>query len=151
MARVGGSALVWCLALTAHAQDAPTASVFTSSSVHAQRVSVPAGYREDIAKSSRPLARRVQRRRVHDPWFRADKVKHFFMAFFIQSASYAGLRSLDVEHGAAIGGASVLTAAFSIGKEVHDSRRGGPFSIPDLAWDALGAGTASLLISKAER
>lgn len=92
-----------------------------------------------------------QERRGADPWFRSDKVKHFFVSFFIQSASYAALRAADVKHGGAIGGASTVTAGFGIGKELHDRRRGAKFSVRDLVWDGLGAGAASLLLARAER
>jgi uncharacterized protein YfiM (DUF2279 family) len=33
-----------------------------------------------------------------------------------------------------------------VGKEVHDRRTKGEFSVRDLAWDAAGAGSASLLL-----
>jgi len=93
----------------------------------------------------------AQERKGADPWFRSDKVKHFFVSFFIQSASYAALRSADVTHDGAIGGASAVTAGFGLGKELRDRRRGGEISLRDLVWDALGAGAASLLLARAER
>jgi hypothetical protein len=44
-----------------------------------------------------------------------------------------------------------VTAAVSIGKEVHDARSGGDASVKDLIWDAGGAAGASLLLHHTER
>jgi hypothetical protein len=37
----------------------------------------------------------------------------------------------------------------SVGKEIIDRRAGGQVSVPDLVWDAAGAGAASLLLAHA--
>lgn len=86
-----------------------------------------------------------------DPWFSADKVKHFFGAAFVQSMSYGTLRATGASHGASLTGATAATALVSIGKEVHDARGGGDPSARDLAWDAAGAGAASLLLTRTVR
>jgi uncharacterized protein YfiM (DUF2279 family) len=86
-----------------------------------------------------------------DPWFAPDKVKHFFTSAALQSLTYGALRAADAEHRAAIAGASVVTAAFGIGKELSDRSKGRPFSVPDLVWDAAGAVAASLLLERTER
>jgi hypothetical protein len=36
----------------------------------------------------------------------------------------------------------------SLGREFHDRRTKGLFSVKDLVWDALGAGAALLVINK---
>lgn len=81
-----------------------------------------------------------------DRWFSADKAKHFFMAAFVQSATYTSLRAVGLNSDASIGAASVVSVGVSIGKEVHDRRHGGPFSGKDLVWDAAGIGAASALV-----
>jgi uncharacterized protein YfiM (DUF2279 family) len=86
-----------------------------------------------------------------DPWFAPDKVKHFFTSAALQSLAYGALRAADAEHGPAIAGASIVTAAFGIGKELSDRSKGRPFSVPDLVWDAAGAVAASLLLQRTER
>ena len=86
-----------------------------------------------------------------DAWFGPDKVQHFFMTAFIQSAAYGGLRATTLEHSAALAGASVTSAAFSVAKEVHDKRSYGLFSVKDLVWDAAGAGTATVMLLHTRR
>lgn len=84
-----------------------------------------------------------------DPWFGADKVKHFFTAAFVQSVGYGALRGARVERADALAGASAITAVVSLGKEVQDRRARGAFSTRDLAWDAAGAGAATVLLARA--
>ena len=86
-----------------------------------------------------------------DRWFGADKLKHFFVSAFVQSVGYAALRAADARHGDAIAGATVVTAAFALGKEIHDHRARGEFSLRDLTWDAGGAAAATVLLNHTER
>lgn len=86
-----------------------------------------------------------------DRWFGADKVRHFFVSAMLQSLGYGTLRALDVRHGSALAGASVITAGFGIGKELNDRRHGRNVSARDLIWDAAGAAAASLLLVRTER
>ena len=78
---------------------------------------------------------------VRDSWFGPDKIKHFFMSAFIESVSYSALQAAHVNHRSTMVGAIGVTAAFGVGKEIHDSRnRKNHFSLKDLSWDAIGAG-----------
>ena len=86
-----------------------------------------------------------------DRWFAEDKVKHFFTSAFVQSMSYGALRTSGLDHGAALAGASVTTAAVGVGKELHDLRLKGEFSVRDLTWDAAGAGAATVLLVQTRR
>jgi putative lipoprotein len=86
-----------------------------------------------------------------DHWFGSDKVKHFFMAAFTQSVTYSALQLAGVRHEHALASAWAVTAAVSVGKEVHDRKVTGLFSVRDLVWDAAGAGAASALIYNAVR
>jgi uncharacterized protein YfiM (DUF2279 family) len=86
-----------------------------------------------------------------DSWFGVDKLKHFFVSAFIQSVSYSAFRAADVNHGEALIGASCVTAAFAVGKEVHDRRSGSAFSARDLVWDAAGAGGSVVLLDRTRR
>jgi uncharacterized protein YfiM (DUF2279 family) len=83
---------------------------------------------------------------ARDGWFGPDKLQHFFTSAFVQSVGYGMLRRAGAEQGPAITGASVATAIAGVGKEVYDRRTKGDFSVRDLAWDAAGAGSASLLL-----
>ena len=82
-----------------------------------------------------------------DRWLAPDKVKHFFSAAFVQSATYGTLRAAHARHEAALLGASAVTATISVGKEVWDAHGHGTPSVRDLVWDAAGAGAASALLS----
>ena len=86
-----------------------------------------------------------------DGWFSRDKLKHFLVSAFAQSVTYATLQAAGAERGAALTGATAVTATLGVGKELSDRRRGGPFSGRDLAWDAAGAGAATLLLLRTER
>ena len=88
--------------------------------------------------------------RAHNTWFGADKVKHFVTSFFVQSVSYSALRLAGARPHASLAGATAVTAAVGIGKEVRDRRSYGLFSAGDLLWDAAGIGTASAMLSRAK-
>ena len=88
---------------------------------------------------------------TRDGWFGPDKLQHFFTSAFVQSLGYGALRRAGSENGPAMAGASAVTAALGIGKEVYDRRTKGDFSVRDLVWDAAGAGSASLLLVRTVR
>jgi uncharacterized protein YfiM (DUF2279 family) len=83
-----------------------------------------------------------------DKWFGTDKVKHFFMSAFVQSATFSAARAAGVSSSNAqmIGG--VATGVVGIGREVHDRRLGRIFSVKDLAWDAAGGVSAAALLRR---
>ena len=84
-----------------------------------------------------------------DHWLGADKVKHFFTSALIQSLAYSVTQvTTKAPRSSLLLSASVATAAVGIGKEVHDRRSYGHFSVRDLAWDAAGAATASVMLSR---
>ncbi len=86
-----------------------------------------------------------------DPWFGTDKVKHFFLSFFVQSVAYSTLRATNVGHESSLLGSGALAIGVGLGKEIVDRRRSGLFSPRDLAWDAAGVGAASLLLERTSR
>lgn len=87
-----------------------------------------------------------------DRWLAADKAKHFFAAAFVQTVSFSALRSVGASRGTALAGATFVSAAVSVGKELHDRvTPGGDPSLKDLAWDAAGIVVASALLHPTER
>jgi uncharacterized protein YfiM (DUF2279 family) len=82
-----------------------------------------------------------------DRWFGPDKLKHFFVTAFIQSVTYGALSATRSGHQSSLLGATAASAAFGLGRELHDQRVKGAFSVRDLAWDAAGAGAATLMLS----
>jgi putative lipoprotein len=86
-----------------------------------------------------------------DSWFGADKAKHFFTAAFVQTLSYGGFRSIGLSPNASLAGATVVSSAASIGKELHDRATGGVVSYRDLTYDGAGVLGASVLLRRTER
>lgn len=86
-----------------------------------------------------------------DAAFGPDKVKHFLIAGFVESVTFAGLQASGANRNTARSAALAAVVGASIGREIHDKRRKGLFSIPDLVWDALGAGAALLIVNKTQK
>ena len=77
---------------------------------------------------------------------RPDRIKHFFLSFFVQSASYSIARGIGAGRTTALAPATAATAAVALSKEIWDRNRGRGFDRGDLLWDTLGAGAASALL-----
>jgi uncharacterized protein YfiM (DUF2279 family) len=83
-----------------------------------------------------------------DRWFSADKVQHFFIGTFIQSASFGVLRAAKVDKNAALIGASALSAAAAVGKEMRDRGGRGDVSAKDVGWTLTGAAAISPVLAR---
>lgn len=81
-----------------------------------------------------------------DEWIGNDKLRHFLMSMAVTQFAYGGLRTADMEDDLALPIAIGVAAATGVGKELHDVRNEGPFSLKDLAWDAAGIIAAGLLL-----
>jgi putative lipoprotein len=81
-----------------------------------------------------------------DRWFGSDKVKHFFMAAFVESGSFSALRLTGMHRTPALNSAIGVAAGVSVGKEVYDRYSGGDPSFKDLTWDGLGMAAAGVLL-----
>jgi uncharacterized protein YfiM (DUF2279 family) len=81
-----------------------------------------------------------------DPWLGADKFRHAGMSFAITAYGYGAARAAGADRGAALYIALPVAAAAGVGKEIHDHRRGGVFSIRDLVADAVGVAAAWLFL-----
>lgn len=86
-----------------------------------------------------------------DPWLAPDKAKHFFMAFFVQSGAFSGLRLVGVGRTGSLVAATAVASTVSVGKELYDRRYGGDPSLKDLAWDGAGIVSASVLLRNTQR
>jgi uncharacterized protein YfiM (DUF2279 family) len=85
-----------------------------------------------------------------DRWLSSDKAKHFFTAAFVQSISFSALQTVRVGRTGAFIGATAVSSAVSVGKEIYDQRSGGKASFKDLTWDAAGIAAASVLLRRTE-
>ncbi|MEO8192830.1 MAG: hypothetical protein ABI681_03190 [Gemmatimonadales bacterium] len=97
------------------------------------------------------LAQTAMPERQSDALFGVDKVKHFFIAGFVESMTFASLQKLGASRGTARAAAIGTTGVVSLGREFHDRRTKGLFSIRDLAWDAIGAGAALLVLNRTQK
>jgi putative lipoprotein len=86
-----------------------------------------------------------------DSWFGADKAKHFFTAAFVQTLSFGALRSTRLSPNASMAGATLVSSAASIGKELNDRASGSGFSLKDLTYDGAGIVGATVLLRRTER
>ena len=84
-----------------------------------------------------------------DPWFGPDKLKHFFVSAFVESASYGALRAARVNHHDAIVSAAGIAVSVGVAKELHDTRTGEGFSFRDLTWDAAGTAAGAAFLTHA--
>ena len=98
----------------------------------------------ELVPASRPA-------RQDDAFFGTDKVKHFFIAGFVETMAFAGAQAAGSARSAARPVAIGTVTAVSLGRELYDLRKKGLFSVRDLAWDALGAGAALLVVNKTQR
>ncbi|MEO6878700.1 MAG: hypothetical protein ABI205_09485, partial [Gemmatimonadaceae bacterium] len=89
-------------------------------------------------------------RPASDPWFAADKAKHFFMSAFVQSSSFSLLRDAGLGRHAALVGATAVSAATGIGKELYDKQFGGDPSFKDLTWDGAGIVAMTLVLRRTQ-
>ncbi len=96
----------------------------------------------EIGRGPAPLVRvdpRAPRpQEATDRWFGADKIRHFGASAAIQIMAFGVLRSAGAAQGPAHVGASLVTTAVGIGKELHDRRVGRVVSGKDLVWDGIG-------------
>ena len=97
-----------------------------------------------------PLGAQAPHKAV-DPWFGADKAKHFLMAGFVESLTFAGLELAGANRSASRVGGISAAAIISVGREIHDRKVGKGFSIRDLAWDGLGIAAALFVVNKTQR
>jgi len=94
------------------------------------------------ADRARPAQDSLQKELQRESWLGPDKVKHFFMAAFVESVAFSGLEAGGGSRNTAFAGAIGTTVAVSIGRELHDKRTKGLFSVGDLMWDVIGAAAA---------
>jgi uncharacterized protein YfiM (DUF2279 family) len=88
---------------------------------------------------------------LNDPWFSPDKAKHFAIAAFVESATFAGLESARVNRNASFAGAISATAAVSLLREIHDKRVKNQFSFKDLTWDLAGGVAAFVMLRQTQK
>ena len=84
---------------------------------------------------------------AQDNWLGADKVLHFVANIAITTASYSvAMTAWDMDQDEALALGVGISSAVSLAKELYDLHTDGLFSGRDLVWDALGMGTAVLLV-----
>jgi uncharacterized protein YfiM (DUF2279 family) len=89
--------------------------------------------------------------RTGDSWLGTDKLRHFVLAGLVQGVAFGVATTAGARQRSALVAASAVTGLVSIGKEVHDRRRGGRVSGRDLAWDAAGGALWGVLLARSGR
>jgi uncharacterized protein YfiM (DUF2279 family) len=87
-------------------------------------------------------SKQIEAQQRGDRWFGEDKLRHFFASYAVAAVGYGSARLVGIESDAALSLATGGAAVASIGKEWADVRRGGPFSLKDLVYDAAGIAVA---------
>ena len=102
-----------------------------------------------VCVASAPLLGQARAPRAADAWWGEDKVRHLGASAAATAIGYGAARVVLERDGAA---AVALGSAALAGllREVHDHRLGKPFSVRDLAWDALGIAAGYLWIREIE-
>ena len=83
-----------------------------------------------------------------DRWFSPDKVQHFFIGTFVQSASFGVLRAAKVDKTPALIVASAVSTTVALGKELRDRTGRGDASIKDVGWTLAGAAAISPVLMR---
>ncbi|HEU0014695.1 MAG TPA: hypothetical protein VFQ45_13500 [Longimicrobium sp.] len=84
-----------------------------------------------------------------DRLFGEDKLKHFFVSFMATSLAASGARAAGLDHDASLYVGAGAGAALGIRKELMDRRTpGATASFFDLAWDAAGIASATVLLAQ---
>ena len=83
-----------------------------------------------------------------DQWFSSDKVQHFFIGTFVQSATFGVLRAAKVDKAPAFMAASAVSATVSLGKELRDRTGRGAPSVKDAVWTLAGAAAISPALAR---
>ena len=78
-------------------------------------------------------------------------MKHFFIAGFVESMTFAGIQAAGADRTPAKTGAITAAAVVSFCREIQDKKTKGLFSVRDLVWDAIGASAALLVINKTQK
>ena len=82
-----------------------------------------------------------------DPWWGADKAKHFAVCGLAGAAGAHAARQADGSDGRAFGIGMGVALGLGVGKETYDARiRRTVFSGKDLVWDLLGGTAGSLVV-----
>jgi uncharacterized protein YfiM (DUF2279 family) len=86
-----------------------------------------------------------------DRWLAEDKLQHGFASLGLVTLTHAGARTISLDATPAIALGIAVSAAAGLGKEILDRRSGRPFSLRDLAWDALGITLGVLLVEQTRK
>lgn len=86
-----------------------------------------------------------------DRFFAEDKLKHFAVSFVFTSLASSGARAAGLGRTPSLATGATAGMGIGIAKELRDRRspESGTASLYDLAWDAIGVGTATVLVAQA--
>jgi uncharacterized protein YfiM (DUF2279 family) len=85
-----------------------------------------------------------------DRFFAEDKLKHFAVSFVFTSLATSGARATGLSRRASLLAGASAGMGLGVAKEIRDLRtpESTTASVYDLAWDAMGVGTATILAAQ---
>lgn len=83
-----------------------------------------------------------------DPWVSRDKIQHFFLGAFIQSAAFSIADATGAGKSASLAGASAVSLSAVLAKEIRDRNGRGTPSAKDAIWGLAGAAAISPVLAR---
>lgn len=83
-----------------------------------------------------------------DPWVSRDKIQHFFLGAFIQSAAFSIADATGAEKSASLAAASAVSLSAVLAKEIRDRNGRGTPSAKDAIWGLAGAAAISPVLAR---
>jgi uncharacterized protein YfiM (DUF2279 family) len=83
-----------------------------------------------------------------DPWVSRDKIQHFFLGAFIQSAAFGIADATGAGKSASLAGASAVSLSAVLAKEIRDRNGRGTPSAKDAIWGLAGAAAISPVLAR---
>jgi uncharacterized protein YfiM (DUF2279 family) len=83
-----------------------------------------------------------------DPWVSRDKIQHFFLGAFIQSAAFSIADATEAGKSASLAAASAVSLSAVLAKEIRDRNGRGTPSAKDAIWGLAGAAAISPVLAR---
>lgn len=83
-----------------------------------------------------------------DPWVSRDKIQHFFLGAFIQSAAFSIADATGAGKSASLAAASAVSLSAVLAKEIRDRNGRGTPSAKDAIWGLAGAAAISPVLAR---
>ena len=83
-----------------------------------------------------------------DPWVSRDKIQHFFLGAFVQSAAFSIADAAGVGKSVSLATATGVSVSAVLAKELRDRNGRGTPSAKDAVWGLAGAAAISPVLAR---